>query len=58
MARYLCQGIKMVEVVKRDLATPEELLEMEVETQPCLPNGKMIDELTFWLPRFGDQPVL
>lgn len=58
MPRDLGKRVKVVEIVERDLASAEELLEMEIEAQPSLPNGKMIDKLTFWLPRFGNQPVL
>lgn len=58
MARDLSQCFKMAEIMERDLTTAKKLLEMEVEAEPGLPDSKMIDRLTFWLPDFGDQPVL
>ena len=58
MSRDLSQCFKMAEIMERDLTAAEKLPEMEVETESGLPDSKMIDRLTFWLPNFGDQPVL
>jgi hypothetical protein len=58
MAGYLGQCVEMMEVVKRYFDAAEELLQMKIEAQAVLPNGKMIDLFSLFLASVGLQPVL